>query len=60
LGRVVYALNAPQLYELKGGHTQKRMRGITVLAGAGHHISVEGPFLYDEAAAPHSGFWIPG
>ena len=59
LGRVVYALNAPQLYELKGGPAQKGMRGIAVLAEAGHHISVEGPFLYDEAAAPHSGFWIP-
>jgi tRNA(Arg) A34 adenosine deaminase TadA len=60
LGRVVYALSAPQLYELKGWPTQKVMRGITVLAEAGHHIPVNGPFLYDEAAAPHLGFWVPG
>jgi tRNA(Arg) A34 adenosine deaminase TadA len=59
LGRVVYALSAPQLSELKGGPTQRGMRGITVLAEAGHHIQVDGPFLYDEAAAPHSGYWVP-
>jgi tRNA(Arg) A34 adenosine deaminase TadA len=60
LGRVVYALSAPQLLELKGGSTTSAMRGITVLAEAGHHIKVEGPFLYDEAPAAHSGFWGPG
>jgi len=58
LGRVVYALSAPQLYELKGGSARKGMRGTTVLAEA-ERIQVDGPFLYEEAAAPHSGFWIP-
>jgi len=59
LGRVVYALSGPQLYELKGGSAQKGMRGIDVLAEADHHIQVDGPFLHEEAAVPHSGFWIP-
>jgi len=59
LGRVVYALSGPQLYELKGGSAQKGMRGIAVLAEAEPHIQVDGPFLYEEAALPHSGFWIP-
>jgi tRNA(Arg) A34 adenosine deaminase TadA len=57
LGRVVYALSTPQLIELKGGSRQKAMRGIDVLAGAEKHIVVEGPFLYEEAAAPHAGYW---
>jgi len=57
LGRVVYALSAPQLLELKGGTTRKVMRGTDVLAGAERHIVVEGPFLYEEAAAPHAGYW---
>ena len=56
LGRVVYAMSAPQLHELKGLE-QRGMRGIAVLAEAGRHIEVCGPFLYEEAAAPHLGYW---
>jgi hypothetical protein len=57
---VVFALSAPQLLELKGGTTRRVIRGIDVLAGAEQHIVVEGPFLYEEAAAPHAGFWHSG
>ena len=57
LGRVVFALSSPQLLELKGGSMQRVMRGIDVLAGAEQHLVVEGPFLYEEAAAPHAGYW---
>lgn len=58
LGRVVYALSTPQLDELKGGSVPKGMRGIAVLAQADRHIEVEGPFLYEEAAEAHSGYWV--
>lgn len=57
LGRVVYALSAPQLYALKGGPIDRGMRGVAVLAQAERHIEVDGPFLFDEAVAPHAGFW---
>jgi len=57
LGRVVFALSSPQLLELKGVSMQRVMRGIDVLAGAEQHLVVEGPFLYEEAAAPHAGYW---
>lgn len=60
LGRVVYTLSAPQLLELKGGSTPRAMRGIDVLVGAEQHIAVEGPFLYEEAATPHAGYWHSG
>ena len=59
LGRVVYALSAPQLHKLKGNLEPRGIRGIAVLAEAGRHIEVDGPFLYEEAAAPHLGFWLP-
>jgi tRNA(Arg) A34 adenosine deaminase TadA len=59
LGRVVYALSAPQLYELQGGSAQKGVRGIAVLAEVEHEIQVDGPSLYDEAAAPHYAYWFP-
>jgi tRNA(Arg) A34 adenosine deaminase TadA len=57
LGRVVYALSAPQLYELKGASGPKGMRGIAVLGEAEHRIQVDGPLLHEEAAVPHSGYW---
>ena len=57
LGRVVYALSTPELDELKGGSVPKSMRGIAVLAQADRTIRVEGPFLFEEAAAAHSGYW---
>jgi tRNA(Arg) A34 adenosine deaminase TadA len=57
LGRVVYALSTPQVDELKGGSVPKSMRGTAVLAQAGRGIRVEGPFLYEEAAVPHSAYW---
>jgi tRNA(Arg) A34 adenosine deaminase TadA len=57
LGRVVYALSKPQLDELKGGSVPESVRGTAVLAQAGRKILVEGPFLFEEAAAPHSGYW---
>lgn len=58
LGRVVYALSAPQLNELRRGSTGKGVRGIDVLARADRQILVEGPFLHEEAAAEHSGYWL--
>jgi tRNA(Arg) A34 adenosine deaminase TadA len=60
LRRVVYALSAPQLYELKGSSVPKTLRGIVVLGEAEPRIQVDGPFLYEEAAEPHWGFWAPG
>jgi len=57
LGRVVYALSTPELDELKGGSVPKSMRGIAVLAQADRTIRVEGPSLFEEAAAAHSGYW---
>lgn len=59
IGRVVYALSAPQLYELKGGATQGGMRGNAVLTQAERHIEVDGPFFYEEAARAHSVYWHP-
>jgi tRNA(Arg) A34 adenosine deaminase TadA len=56
LGRVVYALAAPQLYEIRG-RVQKTMRGIAVLTQAERHIDIAGPVLSDEAAEAHRGFW---
>ena len=58
LGRVVYALSAPQLEELRRGSPGKKVRGIEVLAQADREILVEGPFLQEEAAAVHSGYWV--
>jgi tRNA(Arg) A34 adenosine deaminase TadA len=58
LGRVVYALSAPQVDELRGGSEPKSMRGTAVLAESDRRIRVEGPFLFEEAAAPHSGYWV--
>ena len=60
LGRVVYALSAPQLEEFRRGSTGQKVRGIDVLAHADRQILVEGPFLPEEAAAVHSGYWLPG
>jgi tRNA(Arg) A34 adenosine deaminase TadA len=57
LGRVVFALSAPQLYALKGSPGLKTMRGLAVLAQAERSIDVFGPFLYESAAAAHAGFW---
>lgn len=59
LGRVVYALSAPQLNEIRGGSVGAALRGIEVLAQAGRKILVEGPFLHEEAAAVHSAYWLP-
>ncbi|MPZ73709.1 MAG: hypothetical protein GEU74_10840 [Nitriliruptorales bacterium] len=58
LGRVVYALSTPQVDELKGGSVPKPMRGTAVLPQADRRIRVEGPFLSEEAAAPHAGYWV--
>jgi tRNA(Arg) A34 adenosine deaminase TadA len=58
LGRVVYALSTPEIDELKGGSAPKAIRGTAVLAKADRRIRVEGPFLFEEAAAPHFGYWV--
>lgn len=58
LGRVVYALSTRQVDELKGGSVPKSMRGTAVLAQADRRTLVEGPFLFEEAAVPHCGYWV--
>jgi tRNA(Arg) A34 adenosine deaminase TadA len=57
LGRVVYALSAPQLFALRSAGAQREMRGLAVIHQADRDIEVDGPFLYEEAVEPHAGYW---
>ncbi len=58
LGRLVYGVGAPRLYELIG-HAPDRLRLSCreVFERTSRPIDVIGPALEDEALAAHAGFW---
>lgn len=58
--RVVYALSERRLLELTGDHPENPTFSLPcreVFARGQREITVVGPLLEDEAAAPHLGFW---
>lgn len=60
IGRLVFALSESSLGELTGADPENPTMSLpsrTVLAAGQRATVVEGPFLEDEAAAPHRGFW---
>ena len=60
IGRVVYGLSEERLLALTGNHPENptlRLPCREVFARGQRAIEVIGPFLEDEAAAPHAGFW---
>lgn len=61
IDRVVYALSEHRLLELTGDHPENPTFSLPcreVFARGQRPISVAGPFLEDEAAAAHVGFWV--
>lgn len=61
IGRVVYALSEHALLGLTGDHPENPTFSLPcrdVFTRGQRHIVVEGPFMEDEAAIPHHGFWI--
>jgi tRNA(Arg) A34 adenosine deaminase TadA len=60
IGRVVYGLSEGRLLALTGNHPENptlRLPCREVFARGQRAIEVIGPFLEDEAAAAHAGFW---
>ena len=60
IGRVVYGLSEQRLLALTGSHSENptlRLPCREVFARGQRAIEVVGPFLEDEAAAAHAGFW---
>ena len=60
IGRVVYGLSEQRLLALTGSHPENptlRLPCREVFARGQRAIEVVGPFLEDEAAAAHAGFW---
>jgi tRNA(Arg) A34 adenosine deaminase TadA len=60
IGRVVYGLSEQQLRALTGNHPENptlRLPCREVFARGQRAVEVVGPFLEDEAAAAHAGFW---
>lgn len=60
IGRVVYGLSEEKLLALTGNHPENptlRLPCREVFARGQRAIEVIGPFLEDEAAAAHAGFW---
>jgi tRNA(Arg) A34 adenosine deaminase TadA len=60
IGRVVYGLSEQRLLELTGNHPENptlRLPCREVFARGQRAIEVIGPWLEDEAAAVHAGFW---
>jgi tRNA(Arg) A34 adenosine deaminase TadA len=60
IGRVVYALSEHRLLGLTGDHPENPTFALPcreVFARGQRPVSVAGPWLEDEAAAPHLGFW---
>ena len=60
IGRVVYALSEHKLLGLTGDHPENPTFALPcreVFARGQRRIDVSGPWLEDEAAAPHRGFW---
>ena len=50
IGRLVFALGQPRMYEIAGGTSGLRLRASKVLAHGTPRVVVEGPALEDEAA----------
>jgi tRNA(Arg) A34 adenosine deaminase TadA len=60
IGRVVYALSEHALLGLTGDHPENPTFSLPcreVFARGQRKVDVAGPFLEDEAAQPHLGFW---
>lgn len=58
IGRVVFGLGHAALRRLAGKAPDARFPGCAELLGrGGHGVTVLGPLLEDEAAAPHRGYW---
>lgn len=61
LGRVVYALSEKRLLSLTGSHPENPTLSLPcrrVFEAGQRSVEVLGPFLEDEAAEAHLGFWI--
>ena len=61
IGRVVYALSEHKLLGLTGDHPENPTFALPcreVFARGQRPIEVAGPYLEEEAAVPHHGFWI--
>lgn len=60
IGRIVYALSEERLLTLTGDDPENPTFALPcreVVARGQRHIDVLGPYLEDEASAPHVGFW---
>jgi tRNA(Arg) A34 adenosine deaminase TadA len=60
IGRVVFGLSEARLKAMIGPHPENLTMDLPcrqVFAAGQRAITVEGPLLEDEAAAPHRGFW---
>lgn len=60
IGRIVFAMAETTLYKTTGAHPENPTLSLpsrTVLAAGQRNTVVEGPFLEDVAAVPHTGFW---
>lgn len=60
IGRVVYALSEQRLQELAGDHPENPAFSLPcreVFARGQRRIAVAGPFMEEEAAKAHLGFW---
>ena len=60
IGRVVYALSEHKLLGLTGDHPENPTFALPcreVFARGQRRIEVAGPYLEEEAAVPHHGFW---
>ncbi|MFF7122082.1 MULTISPECIES: nucleoside deaminase [unclassified Streptomyces] len=58
--RVVYALAAPELNVLAGADPNEPLLDLPcrqVFESGGNTVEVSGPYLYEEAAAVHAGYW---
>ena len=60
IGRLVFAMAETTLARMTGSHPENPTLALpsrTVLAAGQRNTVVDGPFLEDEAAVPHAGFW---
>ncbi|MFF7994491.1 nucleoside deaminase [Kitasatospora xanthocidica] len=58
--RVVYALSATELNAIAGVDPDEPVLDLPcrqVFAAGGNTVEASGPHLYEEAAAPHTGYW---
>ncbi|MBS44177.1 MAG: tRNA-specific adenosine deaminase [Nocardioides sp.] len=61
IGRVVFGLAESGLRALTGDHDENPTMALPcrqVLGAGSHGVEVSGPYLEDEAAAVHAGFWV--